>query len=311
MVKNLKLKWLAGATLLARGVQAGLVLMATLVATPASAAGAAAIRAGGDFNCVLTTAGGVQCWGVGGNGQLGTGLAISFSSKPVDVLGLTSGVSALATGDSTACVITAAGTVKCWGINSNGLLGNGTTASSNSPVDVPGVSGATAIAVGGAACAVLASGGVKCWGGALANGQATNSLFAVSIPGIANAVDIAVGSMHACARLTTGGIQCWGLGTSGQLGNGGTVNSTIRVDVVGVSDAATVVAGGSHVCYKSTTGAVKCWGLNSSMQLGNGGTTSSAVPVPVNGLGSGVASLAASGMANSSCVVLATGEVKC
>ena len=311
MVKNLKLKWLAGATLLARGVQAGLVLMATLVATPASAAGAVAMDAGARTSCVLTTAGGVQCWGGGGVGQLGNGL-LAFSSKPVDVFGLVSGVSAIASGDQTSCVITTNGTVKCWGSNMNGLLGIGTTvANSNKPVDVPGVSGAVAIAVGRATCAVLATGEVKCWGASPANGQATTSLFAQLVPSIANAVDIAVGGSHACVTLRTGGIQCWGGGSYGQLGDGVGKTSTLRVDVAGISDAAAIVAGQSHTCYKSTSGAVKCWGKNDVGQLGNGSLLNASLPTAVTGLGAGVVSLSSGENANSSCAVLTTGEVKC
>lgn len=310
MVKNLKLKWLAGATLLVRGAQVGLVLMATLVATPASAAGAAGIVSGGSFNCALTTAGGVQCWGSSGNGQLGNG-TFGSSSKPVDVIGLASGVGGIAANAANACALSTTGAVKCWGSNSSGQLGNGTTTSGavtgvNKPVDVLGLSGVASVSVGtSVTCAVLSSGGVTCWG-QLYNQVATP--WATSVPGISNAIGIAAGS-HVCVVLGTRGIQCFGYGTSGQLGDGLGTSNNFRVDVKDISDAASVVVGQTHTCYKSTAGAVKCWGSNYFGQIGNGSSVNVLVPTVVSGLGSGVVSLSAG--ANHNCAVLVTGEVKC
>ena len=101
------------------------------------ASGVAAIAAGGEAHgCALTTAGGVKCWGYNGYGQLGDGTTADRRS-PVDVSGLEGGVEAIAAGGyGHTCALTTAGEVKCWGRNSSGQLGDGTSTERRTPVAV-------------------------------------------------------------------------------------------------------------------------------------------------------------------------------
>ena len=113
--------------------------------------GVVAIAAGGVHTCALSNAGGVSCWGRNFNGQLGDGTTID-RTIPVPVSGLSSGVAAIAAGDSHTCALTDAGAMKCWGANSSFQLGDGSGSQRTTPVAVSGLSsGVAAMAAGGAA----------------------------------------------------------------------------------------------------------------------------------------------------------------
>ena len=116
--------------------------------------------------CALTGSGRAKCWGANFRSSGGRdGRSGSTVAAPVDVVGLTSGVSAIAAGGDDACAV-ASGTVKCWGTNTAGQLGDGTAGVRATPGDVAGLtSGTAAVAAGGThACALTSGGAVKCWG---------------------------------------------------------------------------------------------------------------------------------------------------
>lgn len=249
-------------------------------------------------------------------GALGDGTTVD-KAYAVYVQGLDVGVVAVAAGSYHTCALTVNGGVKCWGANSAGQLGNGTTTSSSLPVDVIGLtSGVVSISAGSdVSCAVTAAGGVKCWGwngvGQMGDGTTTNRSTPVDVTGLTSSAQaVAVGDAFSCALTTGGGVKCWGSNMYGRLGDGTTNNSSIPVDVVGLSSGTESLSlGAFHACAVTSGGGVVCWGWNSSGQLGDGTTTDHPTPVGVSGLVSGVEKVSSGGVFT--CALTTGGGVKC
>lgn len=272
--------------------------------------GVIAISAGLAHTCAVTSVGGVKCWGMNGDGRLGTGAAYD-SSVPADVSGLGSGVVAVSTGDYHTCALTRAGAVKCWGQNSAGQLGNGTRADSLAPTDVVGLSsGVSAISAGQQhTCAVTSVGGVKCWGengaGTLGNGSTAASSTPVDASGLSSGVDsVSAGGAHTCALTRVGGVKCWG------QGQGPSGHSLTPVDISGLGSGVVAVSAGSlHTCALTRLGGVKCWGQNPFGELGQGNTSDSATPMDVVELNSGASAVSAGG--HHTCALTHAGSARC
>lgn len=198
--------------------------------------GATAISLGGTHSCALTSAGAVKCWGLNNTRQLANGTTIS-SSEPVDVLGLSSGVSSIAAGTNHTCAVLTSGSVKCWGLNSAGQLG-APGVSPVAPIDVAGLTDVIDVGAGFAhTCALRADGTVACWGanadGQLGDGTFTNHFAPTTVPGLDQVVAIAVGGITTCALRSDGKLLCWGSNASGQLGTGDISSSSSPVAVSG------------------------------------------------------------------------------
>jgi alpha-tubulin suppressor-like RCC1 family protein len=281
--------------------------------------GVAAIAAGFFHTCaVLASTGGVQCWGLNNFGQLGDGTTTDRYA-PTSVVGLSSGVAAIAASGAPTCALLAStGGVQCWGYNNYGQLGDGTTTDRYVPTSVelrlpsppppspPPPSPppepplpSSAIAAGAHhTCALLAStGGVQCWGynyeGELGNGTTTDQHvpMPISVAGLSSGVAaIDAGDYHTCAVLaSTGGVQCWGYNYNAQLGDGTTGDRNVPTSVVGLSSSvAAIAAGSAHTCaVLASTGGVQCWGNNYYGQLGDGTTFDRHVPTSVVSFASG------------------------
>lgn len=248
-------------------------------------AGVVAISAGSSHTCALTSTGGVECWGFNLGGKLGDG-STADSAVPVGVVGLSSEVIAISAGANHTCAVTSGGGVKCWGGNSYGELGDGSTTDSPVPVDVVGFdAGVVAIAAGmHHTCVLTRCGGTKCWGRDNVSSQ-QGSFVPIDVPGLSSDVAaIATHWGHVCALMQRGGRRCWGSNSFGQLGNNSTTDSLVPVDVAGLGPVVTAIAPGwGHTCASVGNGGVKCWGHNDYGQLGNNSVVGSVVPIDVVG----------------------------
>jgi alpha-tubulin suppressor-like RCC1 family protein len=200
--------------------------------TVASTNGSTAISAGEHHTCVIT--GGIaECWGNDLNGALGRPTnypGAQETAAPVTGLGP---VTAIAAGADSSCAVRADTTVWCWGLNTYGQLGNGTTGGySQEPVPT-GISGAIAVAEGyDHACALLQGGVVKCWGSNacwnLGTRDVVSSATPLEVATIPGATGIEAGATHTCV-VTSTGVKCWGCNHYGELGR--TTKTEVPVDV--------------------------------------------------------------------------------
>lgn len=211
-----------------------------------------------------------------GGGQTGT---MEVSVRPVMAM-ITSG-NAFST-----CGLSRRGESYCWGINTWGNLGNGSSSPAVHPTPAPvaGGLGFVALSAGPShTCGIIGQGEAYCWGwnefgelGATSSemcGHETNrkpcSTTPLRVSGELSFRSISAGSFHSTCGLTTDGrAYCWGLNASGQLGNGSTINSTTPVPVSGGMTFASIDVGSDHACAITPSGEAYCWGDNGSGQLG-------------------------------------------
>jgi len=285
------------------------------------------ITTGDSHTCALLEDKTVRCWGSNADGRLGDGtttnrlnpvqVLASGSTQGTDVLG---GVTQIATGNTHTCALLEDKTVRCWGSNASGRLGDGTTTNRLNPVQVLAsgstqgtdvLGGVTQIATGNThTCALLEDKTVRCWGsnasGRLGDGTTTNRLNPVQVLAsgstqgtdvLGGVTQIATGSSHTCALLEDKTVRCWGSNGSGLLGDGTTTDrlnpvqvlasgSTQGTDVLG--GVTQIATGGTHTCALLEDKTVRCWGFNVDGQLGDGTTARRLNPVQV--LASGTAS---------------------
>jgi alpha-tubulin suppressor-like RCC1 family protein len=334
------------------------VVFGSLVASGAAAGPVTALRTAGNgaFVCAVTNSGGVICWGNNQLGQLGNG-NLTNQATPVAVIGL-SGVADIGVGGRRVCALTSAGALRCWGeqavppplvtpagmdtgvtlvgggdfvncarkgdqtycwgSNTFGELGTGSTGSSTTIPQLTSVGPTIAIAGGNIfTCALTAAGAAMCWGGnnvgQLGDGTTTNRATPATVSGLgADVAAISTGANHACALKNNGEVWCWGRNADRNLGDGTNVQRTTPVQVAGLGGAATAVAAGDSQTCALVGSDVKCWGRGLEGQLGQGSNSSSGVPVSVSlnlGAGVGVQSLKAADSAT--CILTTIGTVWC
>ncbi|HEX9755885.1 MAG TPA: Ig-like domain-containing protein [Gemmatimonadales bacterium] len=243
------------------------------------------MTAGGDHSCAFTIPGRLYCWGSNAEGQVGVGTTDLSFSGPEPVLPGTL-FSAAAAGGLHSCAITTAGVSLCWGFNTSGQLGDGTTGGSTSPVTV--ATGLTFVAITAGSrhtCALTGAGAAWCWGagteGQLGNGAGASSSTPVAVTGGLAFASLSAGEAHTCGITTAGVAYCWGRNADGQLGDNTTTNQVSPTAVGGGLNFASISAGQKHSCGVTTGRVAYCWGGNQFGQLGDGTQLGRTLPVKV------------------------------
>jgi len=269
------------------------IVTPTLTVAPTLGAGGQAfvsLAAGVEHTCGLTSTGSAFCWGTNSSiriGQLGDGSSTDRLT-PVPVSGGHTFTQLSAASTST-CGLRADGAVLCWGSNSLGQLGNGSTAASSLvPVAVSG--GRTYTRLGEASatstrCAIETGGALWCWGdnsfGQVGDGTVGPEPRREPVRVAAGTTFSAVanGVLHTCALTTAGAAFCWGRGSFGQLGNGGQLDSSTPVAVSGGLVFSSIKAGQQHTCAIGGTAPIRayCWGNNQFATIGVPTSTALAV----------------------------------
>jgi predicted CxxxxCH...CXXCH cytochrome family protein len=249
------------------------------------------VAANGYFSLAVKSDGSAWSWGYNYYGQLGDGTSADKSTPTqVSTLGPGSGVTAVAAGNDHSLALKSDGSVLAWGYNYYGQLGDNTTNTSNTPVQVYGLesgAGVTAIATGSNhSLAVKSDGSLWAWGynsyGQLGNNSTNSSSIPVQIlPAGSGVIAVAAGNAHSVALKSDGSVWAWGKNDLGQLGDGTTTQRKQPVKVVDAGSGIIALAAGLyHTVVLKNDGTVLSWGSNSYSQLGNGYTIYTATPTP-------------------------------
>lgn len=258
---------------------------------------------GGDLHmCAITVTGKVGCWGTNAYGQLGIGSTAVDSTVPVllDTSGALAGktIVQLVVGDHASCVVTSEGRLYCWGWNGYGTIGDGTTSTRRSPVEID-MSGVLAgkkirmVAMGFHGCVLTEDNQLYCWGrndyNQTGDGTTTNrpSPVAVNMSGVLAGktfTQIIAGPYHTCVLSDQGLSYCWGKNDTGATGDGTTTfkNAPVATDVSGVlagKPLTMLTNGDDRTCGMDMAGNLYCWGWNGYGALGIGNMVNQPSPI--------------------------------
>jgi alpha-tubulin suppressor-like RCC1 family protein len=215
-----------------------------------------------------------SAWGYNGTGGLGTGNQVD-ASVPTRTNSQFEQVSA---GFLHSLGVDAAGTVKSWGYNDQGQLGDRTRKWRNSPVTVAGLPAISQVSAGaGHSVALDNDGKVWAWGWnalrQVGDGTTTDRLAPTRVSSLSDVVQVSAGWYHSLALKADGTVWAWGWNAYGQLGVGTTVDPKTPVQVTGIGDIVSISAGALHSTAVTADRSLYTWGWNGFGQLGDGSLT--------------------------------------
>ncbi len=252
------------------------------------------LHGGREHVVALKSDGTVWTWGSNVEGQQGRGTTAN-TLTPTQVTSLGTNNVAVETGHNHTVVLKSNGTVWAFGLNSDGQLGDGTTTTRRSPVQVSGINDAIGIAAGrDMSYAIRPGGQVWAWGrnveGQMGDGTTTRRPAPVRVGTSINFADVKMltgGRDHAVAVKNDGSVWAWGWNAYGQIGDGTTTSrlTPVPIDINGATagnGTSIEAAAGAHHSYAlRTDGTVASWGRNYRTELGDGTSTSRTRPVNV------------------------------
>ena len=208
-------------------------------------------------------------------------------SGPFTLFGQPNTWRAVATGNFHTCAIRTTGTLWCWGSNSFGQLGSGTTVDIQSPTQIGDENDWVSLSADqNYVCAIKTNGTLWCWGsnanGHLGDGTTATRLSPNQVGTSTSWREVSVGDIHTCAIQSDDSMWCWGNNTVGQVGDGTTSTRLSPVQIAG-SNWKSVSSGGSFTCATKNDTSLWCWGTNNSGQVGDGTTSTRFSPVQITG----------------------------
>ncbi|HSQ63879.1 MAG TPA: hypothetical protein VLM85_11725 [Polyangiaceae bacterium] len=188
----------------------------------------AQVSARGEDTCAIKTDGSLWCWGDNSAGELGIGTTTALEESPVQVAALAS-VAQVGAGGPVTCAIQTGGALWCWGDNTWGAIGDGTTTDAPSPVRVTALTSVAQVSTAGDhVCAVQTDGALFCWGhnmlGQLGDGTTTDAHGPTRVSGLGRVKQVSTGPAFTCALQTDGTVWCWGDDSSGEIADGTQTN---------------------------------------------------------------------------------------
>ncbi len=225
----------------------------------------------GAYNsCAISSSGTLKCWGSNTYGQIGDGTTVQRETPVIADTG--NSYSSISIGPFHMCGIRSSNQkIACWGDNSSGQLGDGTTTTRSNAQTIDVANSYIQVASGvGHSCGITTSGVLRCWGsntyGQLGDTTTTQRESPVTIDSGTTYTKIYAAGKTTCGITSTQALKCWGTNTYGQLGNGTQTDSSTPVTV----DSGTSYTSASMstdwwdtqaICGTTSANDLKCWGF--------------------------------------------------